>query len=101
MILQKPQHLKLLLVAGFWLASLVSVAQISPEQQTRFDNARVLVERGQHDLAMRELLPLLQSPAGTPNDLAPDAHYLYAVAAYRAGKSADAEQTLAKLQNTF
>ena len=98
---QKPIFCRLFLVAGLWLAALVSVAQISPEQQTRFDNSRVLVDRGQHDLAMRELLPLLQTPTGTPNDLAPDAHYLYALAAYRAGKLADAESTLNWLRVTF
>src|SRR5690606_24867662 len=68
------------------------------ENQTRFDNARILVDRGQFELAMQELKPLMQSSS---NPFAPDATYLYAVAAYRAGKLPEAATALTTFAGTF
>ncbi|MFD2786386.1 ABC transporter substrate-binding protein [Hymenobacter rubripertinctus] len=71
----------------------------SPDQELRYKNGKILVEQGRFELAMQELEPLT-NPAGK-FERAPEAAYLYAVAASRAKKWAEAEQMLNLLRNRY
>ena len=54
----------------------------SPDQDLHYKNGKLLVERGSYALAMQELEPLTRPAAKFAR--APEAAYLYAVAASRA-----------------
>jgi ABC-type branched-subunit amino acid transport system substrate-binding protein len=73
-------------------------AQTSPEDM-HYQNGRLLVDQKKYELAMAELLPLTNTAANTPR--AADASYLYAVAASRAGKTAEANTMLQQLTAKF
>ena len=71
----------------------------SPDQDLRYKNGKILVEQGRFELAMQELEPLTNPTAKF--NRAPEAAYLYAVAASRAKKWAEAEQMLNLLRNRY
>ncbi|RFP65602.1 hypothetical protein D0N36_07850 [Hymenobacter lapidiphilus] len=71
----------------------------SPDQDLRYKNGKILVEQGRYALAMQELEPLTLPAAKFVR--APEAAYLYAVAASRAKKWAEAEQMLNLLRNRY
>ncbi|SDX43121.1 ABC transporter substrate-binding protein [Hymenobacter psychrophilus] len=71
----------------------------SPDQDLRYKNGKILVEQGRYALAMQELEPLTVPAAKFAR--APEAAYLYAVAASRAKKWAEAEQMLNLLRNRY
>ncbi|MBC6607727.1 ABC transporter substrate-binding protein [Hymenobacter sp. BT188] len=64
----------------------------SSDQNTRYQNGKVLLDQGRYDLAMQELAPL--TPPAARFERGAEAAYLYAVAATRAKKWAEAEQML-------
>ncbi|MFB9862551.1 ABC transporter substrate-binding protein [Rufibacter immobilis] len=70
-------------------------AQSNGEMGTRLENGRLLVDQQKYELAMAELLPLTN--AATGKNYAPDAAYLYSVAASRNKKWADADKMLTQL----
>ena len=76
-----------------------SSASDSPDQELHYKNGKILVEQGRYALAMQELEPLT-APA-SKFSRAPEAAYLYAVAASRAQKWAEAEQMLNLLRNRY
>ena len=81
-----------------WALSLVffgAQAQ-TPEQETHYQNGRALLDQKKYELAMAELLPL--TSAG--NVRQPEASYLYAVAASKANKPAQANAMLQQLIST-
>ncbi|WP_157530553.1 ABC transporter substrate-binding protein [Hymenobacter norwichensis] len=71
----------------------------SPDFNTRYKNGKTLITQTRYDLAMTELEPLA-APANKFAQ-APEAAYLYAVAASRAKKWAEAEQMLNLLRNEY
>ncbi|NVO86581.1 ABC transporter substrate-binding protein [Hymenobacter terrestris] len=71
----------------------------SADQDLRYKNGKILVEQGRYALAMQELEPLTVPAAKFAR--APEAAYLYAVAASRAKKWAEAEQMLNLLRNRY
>ncbi|MBT9392859.1 ABC transporter substrate-binding protein [Hymenobacter sp. NST-14] len=71
----------------------------SPDQNLRYKNGKILVEQGRYELALQELEPLTNPTAKF--ERAPEAAYLYAVAASRARKWAEAEQMLNLLRNRY
>ena len=80
-------------VLGLMAGSFSALAQ-TPEQETRYQNGRALLDQKKYALAMAELQPLTVA-AGTPR--AADASYLYAVAAINAKKTAEASAMLQQL----
>lgn len=81
----------LLLVAAFALP-----AQAQQDFSTTYSNGKVLIEQERYEKAMAELLPITQ--AGPKNQYAPEASYLYAVAALKANKLPEARRMLQQLQ---
>lgn len=71
----------------------------SADPDTRYRNGKTLIDQARYDLAMEELLPL--TVPGARFAKAPEAAYLYAVAASRARRWADAEQMLNLLRNEY
>ncbi|GAB2952377.1 hypothetical protein GCM10027048_16830 [Hymenobacter coalescens] len=71
----------------------------SQDPDTRYRNGKTLLDQGRNDLAMEELLPVTMPAAKFGR--APEAAYLYAVAATRARKWAEAEQMLNLLRNEY
>lgn len=71
----------------------------SPDPAIRYKNGKLLLDQKRYDLAMTELEPLT-APAGR-FARAPEAAYLYAVAASRTQKWAEAEQMLNLLRNEY
>ena len=71
----------------------------SADQNLRYKNGKILVEQGRYVLAMQELEPLTLPAAKF--ERAPEAAYLYAVAASRAKKWAEAEQMINLLRNRY
>lgn len=71
----------------------------SSDPATRYKNGKTLLDQTRYELAMQELLPLT-APAGK-FQRAPEAAYLYAVAASRAKKWAEAEQMLNLLRTEY
>ncbi|MDX5438575.1 MAG: CDC27 family protein, partial [Pontibacter sp.] len=84
-------------VAGMALAGTLSLPALAQTQDpaTTYSNGKVLLQQQRYELAMAELMPL----TGMGNAYAPEASYLYALAALKAGKPADAYQMLLQLQN--
>ncbi|RTQ52212.1 hypothetical protein EJV47_04070 [Hymenobacter gummosus] len=71
----------------------------SQDPDTRYRNGKTLIDQGRNDLALEELLPLTAPSAKYRRG--PEAAYLYAVAASRARKWAEAEQMLNLLRNEY
>lgn len=71
----------------------------STDPNTRYKNGKTLLEQTRYDLAMQELEPLTRP--GSKFERAPEAGYLYAVAASRAKKWAEAEQMLNLIRNQY
>ncbi|GAA4388284.1 hypothetical protein GCM10023186_34790 [Hymenobacter koreensis] len=71
----------------------------SQDPDTRYRNGKTLIDQARYDLAMQELQPLT-APAAKFSK-APEAAYLYAVAATRAKKWAEAEQMLNLLRTEY
>lgn len=78
------------------MAALALPAQAQQDYSTTYSNGKVLIEREQYDKAMAELLPITQ--AGPKNQYAPEASYLYSVAALKANKLPEARRMLQQLQ---
>ncbi|MCR5889612.1 ABC transporter substrate-binding protein [Hymenobacter sp. J193] len=71
----------------------------SVDFNTRYRNGKTLIDQTRYELAMQELQPL--TAPTTQFERAPEAAYLYAVAASRAKKWAEAEQMLNLLRSRF
>ncbi|MCB2407756.1 ABC transporter substrate-binding protein [Hymenobacter lucidus] len=71
----------------------------SSDPNVRYQNGKILITQTRYDLAMQELETL--TPPAAKFDRAPEAAYLYAVAATRAKKWAEAEQMLNLLRNEY
>ncbi|UOQ70335.1 ABC transporter substrate-binding protein [Hymenobacter cellulosilyticus] len=71
----------------------------SSDPNLRYQNGKTLITQARYDLAMQELEPVTLPTAKF--DRAPDAAYLYAIAATRAKKWAEAEQMLNLLRNEY
>ncbi|QIL77795.1 ABC transporter substrate-binding protein [Hymenobacter sp. HDW8] len=71
----------------------------SSDQNTRYQNGKVLLDQGRYDLAMQELAPL--TPPAARFERGAEAAYLYAVAATRAKKWAEAEQMLNLIRSEY
>jgi len=85
-----------LLVLPLLLLSLLATAQ---GQLTRYRAGKTQLDQGHYAVAMQELEPLAQPINHFAQ--APDAAYLYAVAATRLSKWAEAEQMLNLLRNQY
>lgn len=79
------------------LTALALPAQAQQDYGTTYSNGKVLLEQERYDKAMAELLPATQ--AGPKNQYAPEASYLYAVAAFKANKLPEARRMLQQLQD--
>jgi ABC-type branched-subunit amino acid transport system substrate-binding protein/thioredoxin-like negative regulator of GroEL len=79
------------------LSALALPAQAQQDYSTTYSNGKVLLEQERYDKAMAELLPATQ--AGPKNPYAPEASYLYAVAALKASKLPEAYRMLRQLQS--
>ncbi|QHL86112.1 ABC transporter substrate-binding protein [Nibribacter ruber] len=90
---------RLVLAAMFLTLGWQVQAQNNAEQTTRFNNGRFLVDQQKYALAMEELLPLTSISASS--QYAPDAAFLYSVAAAKEKKWKEAEQMLTQLQMQF
>ncbi|WP_149867173.1 ABC transporter substrate-binding protein [Solirubrum puertoriconensis] len=71
----------------------------SQDPDTRYRNGKTLIDQSRFELAMDELLPL--TPPSAKYGRGPEAAYLYAVAATRARKWAEAEQMLNLLRTEY
>ncbi|RPD48438.1 hypothetical protein DNI29_07370 [Hymenobacter sediminis] len=71
----------------------------SSDPATRYKNGKTLLDQTRYDLAMQELQPI--TAPGSKFQRAPEAAYLYAVAATRARKWAEAEQMLNLLRTEY
>ncbi|PJJ59704.1 ABC transporter substrate-binding protein [Hymenobacter chitinivorans] len=71
----------------------------SADPKVRYQNGKTLIAQARYDLAMQELEPI--TPPAARFDRGPEAAYLYAVAATRAKKWAEAEQMLNLLRNEY
>jgi tetratricopeptide (TPR) repeat protein len=91
-----PLARRLLLLLPLALLSLSAVAQ---GQLTRYRAGKTQLDQGHFAVAMQELEPLAQPINHFAQ--APDAAYLYAVAATRLGKWAEAEQMLNLIRNQY
>ncbi|MBK0403792.1 ABC transporter substrate-binding protein [Adhaeribacter sp. BT258] len=83
-----------IVVLGLLAGSFQALAQ-TPEQETRYQNGRALLDQKKYSLAMAELLPLTNVASGNPR--AAEASYLYAVAAVNANKMLEAYNMLQQL----
>ncbi len=70
-------------------------AQTNADLNTRLENGRLLVEQQKYELAMAELLPI--TAAATGKTYAPNAAFLYSVAATRQKKWTEADKMLTQL----
>ena len=91
-----PLPWRLLLILPLALLSLPAVAQ---GQLARYRTGRAQLDQGHYAVAMQELEPLAQPINHFAQ--APDAAYLYAVAATRTGQWAEAEQMLNLVRNQY
>ncbi|WP_181306607.1 ABC transporter substrate-binding protein [Rufibacter sp. XAAS-G3-1] len=83
-----------LAVAGIALSWNVQ-AQTNADLNTKLQNGRLLLDQQKYALAMAELQPI--SSTATGKNYAPDAAYLYSVAAARQKKWAEADKMLTQL----
>ncbi len=88
--------LRRLLILPLALLALSAAAQ---GQLTRYRTGKAQLDQGHYAVAMQELEPLAQPLNHFAQ--APDAAYLYAVAATRAGQWAEAEQMLNLIRNQY
>lgn len=79
------------------LATLALPVQAQQDYSTTYSNGKVLLEQERYDKAMAELLPATQ--AGPKNPYAPEASYLYSIAALKAQKLSEAQQMLQQLKS--
>ncbi len=86
-----------IVILGLLAGSFSALAQ-TPEQETRYQNGRALLDQKKYGLAMTELMPLTNMAAGNPR--AAEAGYLYAVAASKANKPQEATAMLQQLIRT-
>jgi len=91
-----PRRWRLLL--GPW-ALLLSLGASAQGQLTRYQTAKAQLDQGHYAAAMQELQPLTQAINHFAK--APDAAYLYAVAATRLKQWAEAEQMLNLIRNQY
>ncbi len=82
--------------AWFIVGALALPAQAQQNNEVKYNNGKILLEQQRYDLAMAEFLPL--TDAATNADLAPEASYLYALAALKANKLQEAYQMLSQLK---
>lgn len=78
------------------LAALALPVQAQQDYSTTYSNGKVLLGQERYDKAMAELLPATQ--AGPKNPYAPEASYLYSVAALKANKLPEARRMLQQLK---
>jgi ABC-type branched-subunit amino acid transport system substrate-binding protein/predicted negative regulator of RcsB-dependent stress response len=78
------------------LAALALPAQAQQDYSTTYSNGKVLLQQERYDKAMAELLPATQ--ASSKNPYAPEASYLYSVAALKARKLPEAQRMLQQLK---
>ncbi|OON70397.1 hypothetical protein B0919_06340 [Hymenobacter sp. CRA2] len=71
----------------------------STDPDTRYRNGKTLINQARYELAMDELRPL--TPPAAKYGRGPEAAYLFAIAASRAHKWAEAEQMLNLLRNEY
>ncbi|MBD1397649.1 tetratricopeptide repeat protein [Pontibacter sp. JH31] len=79
------------------LTALAMPAQAQQDYSTTYSNGKVLLGQERYDKAMAELLPVTQ--AGPKNPYAPEASYLYALAALKADKLPEAYRMLQQLKS--
>ena len=79
--------------------ALLSLAAAAQGQLTRYRTGKTQLDQGHYAVAMQELEPLTQPINHFAQ--APDAAYLYAVAATRLGQWAEAEQMLNLIRNQY
>ena len=79
------------------LAALALPVQAQQDYSTTYSNGKVLLEQERYDKAMAELLPATQ--AGPKNPYAPEASYLYALAALKSNKLPEAQRMLDQLKS--
>ncbi len=86
----------------FWLLAVLPLfpvqAQTTNNLATKYENAKQLLTANKYQLAMAELQPII---AANQAAYTPGAMYLYAVAAVKAQKYADAGQKLTLLKNAY
>ncbi len=88
----------LLLIISLLGSGPAALAQ-TPEQETRYQNGRILLDQKKYELAMAELLPLANGGQNVARK--PEASYLYAVAATKANKIPQANGMLQQLISAF
>lgn len=76
-----------------------AAAPAPTDQNTHYQNGKILLDQKRYDLAMRELQPL--TPPAANFARGPEAAYLYAAAASRAKKWNEAGQMLTRLRNDY
>jgi ABC-type branched-subunit amino acid transport system substrate-binding protein/predicted negative regulator of RcsB-dependent stress response len=91
----KPKQIIFSLLLLLFLLPLDTWAQTRQELETRFQNAKTLVDQKRHQLALKELRPL--TTPSPQNPYAADASYLYAFAAFQAGDLQEAALMLQQL----
>ncbi|WP_114781610.1 ABC transporter substrate-binding protein [Botryobacter ruber] len=87
-------------VAGFLFSAALTIAAAQAQQlqnyEVNYNNGKVLLNQQRYELAMAELLPVTVNAAG--NAYAPEATYLYALAALKAQKPQEAVLMLQQLK---
>ncbi|WP_242927160.1 ABC transporter substrate-binding protein [Pontibacter vulgaris] len=82
--------------AWFIVGALAFPAKAQQNNEVKYSNGKILLEQQRYDLAMAEFLPLTNAAANS--DYAPEASYLYALAALKANKLQEANQMLSQLK---
>jgi ABC-type branched-subunit amino acid transport system substrate-binding protein len=82
-----------------WPLALLSFSAAAQGQLTHYQTGKTQLDQGHYAVAMQEFQPLTQPINHFAQ--APDAAYLYAVAATRLGKWAEAEQMLNLIRNQY
>lgn len=87
----------------YWLAflflSLSGQAQSPAERDTRLQNGRLLLDQGKYELAMAELVPVINAAPGYAG--LPQALYFYSVAALNAKKIQEANNRITQLLQQY
>ncbi|MHC2992963.1 hypothetical protein OB13_15765 [Pontibacter sp. HJ8] len=78
------------------LGALALPVQAQQDYGTTYSNGKILLDQQRYDKAMAELLPVTQATANNP--YAPEASYLYALAALKANKLPEAQRMLQQLK---
>ncbi|MCJ8166358.1 ABC transporter substrate-binding protein [Pontibacter sp. E15-1] len=82
-------------VAGLLLLGALAVPAQAQDNATHYSNGKILLKQERYELAMAELLPL----TSRESPYAPEASYLYALAALKNNKPDQAYEMLLQLQN--